>query len=101
MCLPSAYEGFGRPYAEALAAGTAVVATDNPGARDVLDDGRFGVIASDAGLGSALVRVLGDVDQRRALEARGLERARAFDWPVVAAQYEALYALAIERARRA
>ena len=27
MCLPSAYEGFGRPYIEAMAAGTAVVAS--------------------------------------------------------------------------
>jgi glycosyltransferase involved in cell wall biosynthesis len=100
MCLPSAYEGFGRPYAEALAAGTAVVATSNPGAREVLDDGRYGVIAPDDQLGDALVRVLSHADERAAFERSGLERAKAFDWPAVAAAYERAYALAIERAPR-
>lgn len=92
MCLPSAYEGFGRPYAEALAAGTAVVATSNPGAREVLENGRCGVIVPDHGLGAALVRLLQQPAARAELEQRGLVRARAFAWPLVAAAYEAVYA---------
>src|SRR5262249_28132852 len=44
---PSTYEGFGLPYLEALACGTPVVATPNPGSREVLADGRFGRIADD------------------------------------------------------
>ena len=44
FCLPSSYEGFGRPYVEAMAAGTPVVATPNPGAMEVLENGRFGLI---------------------------------------------------------
>ena len=91
MCLPSAYEGFGRPYAEAMAAGTAVVATSNPGAREVLQDGRAGIIADDRALGQALIRLLQHPDERADFERRGLERAQAFSWSTVAAAYERVY----------
>src|SRR5205814_1213559 len=47
FCLPSSYEGFGRPYVEAMASGTPVVATRNPGALEVLEGGRFGIVATD------------------------------------------------------
>jgi glycosyltransferase involved in cell wall biosynthesis len=99
MCLPSAYEGFGRPYAEALAAGTVAVATPNPGAREVLEDGRGGLIVPDASLGTALVRLLRDPLARQPFERRGLERARSFSWETVAASYEDAYELAISRRR--
>lgn len=92
MCLPSAYEGFGRPYAEAMAAGTVAAATPNPGANDVLDDGRAGVIASDGALGDALVAVLGDADARARFIAIGRERVQAYAWPRVAEAYERIYA---------
>lgn len=91
FCLPSAYEGFGRPYVEAMAAGAAVVATANPGACDVLDGGRYGMIARDEELGSALTRLLGDASLRDAYATRGRERARQYDWDIVARRYDALY----------
>ena len=99
MCLPSAYEGFGRPYAEALAAGTTVVASPNPGARDVLEDGKDGVLARDDDLAAALIRVLSNPAERAGLERRGLERAKAFGWDTVAAAYERVYDAVIEQAR--
>ena len=91
FCLPSSYEGFGVPYIEAMASGTAVVATPNPGAREVLREGRCGLLVTEAQLGDAVCGVLTDPARRRALEAAGLERARDFDWDQVCRQYEALY----------
>ncbi len=44
---PSTYEGFGLPYLEAMACGTPVVATPNPGSLEVLDGGRYGALSSD------------------------------------------------------
>jgi len=97
FCLPSSYEGFGVPYIEAMASGTAVVATPNPGAREVLDNGRIGVLSSDHDLGEELVGMLGDDTRREQYAARGLREAKdRFDLSVVAASYEALYQRAIE-----
>src|SRR5262245_10139324 len=44
---PSSYEGFGIPYLEALASGTAVIASPNSGADYVLAAGKYGIIAED------------------------------------------------------
>ncbi len=40
LCLPSTYEGFGVPYIEAMASGTVAVASPNPGAKEILDNGK-------------------------------------------------------------
>jgi len=91
LCLPSSYEGFGRPYLEALAAGTVAVGTPNAGAREVLEDGRDGFVVPDEALGETLCRVLTDAALREAFIRRGLARAQAFGWDRVAEQYETLY----------
>lgn len=91
FCLPSTYEGFGIPYVEAMASGTAVVASSNAGAREVTEEGKFGMICADAGLGRGLMRVLEDPDLRKLLERRGRKRAEEFGWEAVCSQYERLY----------
>lgn len=91
LCLPSTYEGFGIPYIEAMAAGTAVVATPNPGARYVLDDGRAGVLSTDEGLGEALVKTLRDSSFRARLAAQGTLRVREFAWDRVLELHEQAY----------
>ena len=87
---PSTYEGFGLPYLEAMACGTAVVATPNPGSREVLGEGEYGCLANDDAFGSALLDLLAHEDVRRAAESKGLARAQQFRADVMIDQYEAL-----------
>jgi glycosyltransferase involved in cell wall biosynthesis len=90
--LPSTYEGFGVPYIEAMASGTAVVATPNAGAQELFVDGAGGILVSDAEIGDAICELLLDLGRRDALAARGHRASERFDWSQVAARYERLYA---------
>ena len=92
---PSLYEGFGIPYAEALASGTAIVCSPNTGADYVLEQGRYGVIAEEGQFASRLRELLTDSARRDALAQQGLTRATAFSWPVVAAQHREIYQQAL------
>jgi phosphatidylinositol alpha-mannosyltransferase len=87
---PSAYEGFGLPYLEAMACGTCVVATPNPGSREVLDEGKYGALAEDAAFGGALLALLGDGARRKEMEAVGLRRAHELSLDAMLDRYETL-----------
>jgi phosphatidyl-myo-inositol alpha-mannosyltransferase len=72
---PSSYEGFGLPYLEAMACGTPVVATPNPGSNEVLGDGTYGVLPPDTEFARTISDLLHDETRRAVLMAAGLKRA--------------------------
>jgi len=84
-CVPSLYEGFSLPAAEAMATGTPLVATTGGAIPEVAGpDGEtcLAVPPADAGaLAAALGRLLGDAELRTRLGAAGRERVlRRFTW---------------------
>jgi alpha-maltose-1-phosphate synthase len=93
---PSLYEPLGIVNLEAMACGTAVVASDVGGIPEVVTDGETGLLVppDDPGaLASALNSLLADPGRAEAMGRRGRERAIAeFSWPAIAEQTVALYA---------
>jgi glycosyltransferase involved in cell wall biosynthesis len=86
---PSTYEGFGLPYAEALACGTPVVATPNAGSREVLAAGG-GILADDQSFGSTVAALLTDTVSRDTLTDEACRRAGDYDLEVTLDAYESL-----------
>ncbi len=88
-------ESFGIVLIEALAAGSAVIASDLPGFRDVLDGGVHGRLVPPgdvARLAQALADELDEVDTRGQRAAAARRHVQRFDWSVVAEQLRAIYA---------
>ena len=97
VCLPShGGEGVPRSLLEAAACGKPIVATDVPGCRDIVHDGKNGLLVPPrqvAPLAEALDRLIRDAELRRSMGARGRERVLAeFSVDIVAAQTLQLYA---------
>lgn len=83
---PSLYEGFGFPVAQAMAAGVAVITSNNSSLREIaggaallIDDPK-----SASEIASALTRLLESERSRQDLGARGRKRAGEFRWEACA-----------------
>ncbi|HEY4450369.1 MAG TPA: lysylphosphatidylglycerol synthase domain-containing protein [Solirubrobacteraceae bacterium] len=99
LCAPSLHgESFGMVLTEAFAASAPVVASDIPGYRDVVRDGRDGLLVApgDAlALAEALRRLALDEPMRARMALAARERAERFAWPCVAAEVLDAYEQAI------
>jgi starch synthase len=98
---PSVYEPLGIVNLEAMACGTAVVASDVGGIPEVVDDGRTGllvhydeadVLSFRADLAEAVNALLGDPERARTMGAAGRDRAvTEFSWASMAEQTVSVY----------
>jgi phosphatidylinositol alpha-mannosyltransferase len=91
-------ESFGIILAEALAGGACVVASDIPAFDDLLGHGEFGALfesESSTELAKVVLDLLRDENKRKELSSRGKERAKMFDWTVVAEQIYSVYEMSI------
>ena len=91
-------ESFGIILAEALAGGACVVASDIPAFDDLLGHGEFGALfesESSTELAKVVIDLLRDEKKRKGLSSRGKERAKTFDWTVVAEQIYSVYEMSI------
>ena len=92
-------ESFGIVLVEAMAARTAVVASDIPAFRAVLEDGRAGVLfetGSSAALVDQLLGLLADKARLEGLSEAGQRASLQYDWEVVADKVFEVYRLAID-----
>jgi len=94
LVLPSDAEGFGLVLIEAMAAGVAVIGTNVPGIRDVIEDGISGLLVparNPQALANAIARVLSDAPLREKLIGGGRERVRRlYDWAICYEKYRLL-----------
>ncbi len=104
FCAPATgNESFGLVLAEAMAAGTPVVASVNPGYAAVVEDGTSGILVPPGdhrALAAAMLEVLRDPGLWRSLSEGGRQRARRFAWSVLADEILAVYHEAALRAGR-
>lgn len=95
VCLPSYREGLPKALIEACAAGRPIVTTDVPGCRDVVADGRNGLLVpprNAVALADAIERLLHDPALRRSMGEQGRNRAEAeFSLQSVVAQTLDIY----------
>ena len=95
LLMPSPAETFGRVLIEAMASGVAVVASSGGGVKDVVDDGRTGLLVAPHdthAMAAALKRLADDAKLRRELALNGLDKAhRSYDSKLVFRELVSLF----------
>ena len=98
---PSFFEGMPWAVLEAMACGRAVVASNIPGIKDIIDDGINGLLVRPGdvrGLAQAIAKLVQDEELRKLLSENARAKAvREHDWAVIAEKVERIYLEAIEK----
>jgi D-inositol-3-phosphate glycosyltransferase len=100
--LPSYYESFGMVALEAMACGSAVIASRVGGLQTTVRDGLTGLLVSEGdacALAATIGRVLGDTTLRWRLGREGVRWAAGHRWPCVAEAICREYASLVDEAR--
>lgn len=88
----SLYEGFGIPPVEAMASGTAVIASSASCIPEIVGDAALLVNPYDEGqIRNAMLTILTDPLRRKMLEEAGLQRARRYNWKHTANRHLDIY----------
>jgi D-inositol-3-phosphate glycosyltransferase len=100
VVVPSEYESFGLVALEAMACGTAVIASETGGLAFLIKDGETGfhVPAGDAAiLAEKIQMLLCDSELRRQIGRKAAAYASGFDWSIIADHILELYAGLVPR----
>lgn len=90
--LPSKEEGFGIVLLEAQACGLPVVAFNNSGIREAVDNGRSGYLAESYGeMADRAAEILSDPGKAEQMGENARAFAAGFSWDRIAGQVEAVY----------
>ena len=101
LVMTSNYEGFGMVLVEAMACGVPTIAFDcKCGPRDIIDHGKNGLLVPDgdiSGLAEAMMRLMADEEERRAMSRNALKVVDTYSEEAVMAKWIALFSNLIQR----
>jgi len=100
--VPSLYEGFGIPAAEAMACGVPLISTSGGALPEVVGDAGIIVPPADAdALAKAIIRLMDSPDERQKYAQAGLARVNSvFSWKKAAQEVAEIYREAIDAHHR-